>query len=243
MNTSDQTIIFPIRINRYLALAGYASRREADQLIAKGIVTINGVKAKLGDKVMENDRIEVDDEVKKLIKSYHYFAYYKPVGIVSHSPEAGQKAIVESAGLGKDYFPVGRLDRNSHGLIILTNDGRVTERLLHPDNDHEKEYVVTVDKPLTQMFLGVLKKGMDLKDFVAKPAKVWETNENTFRIVLSEGKRHQIRRMCDQFSYTIRDLRRVRVMNIRLGKMKPNQKREIVGRELREFLGLLGLEE
>ena len=241
--TKEETIVFPIRLNRYLALAGYASRREADLLIERDIVTINGKKAHLGDKVQENDRVEVDDQIKHSIKEYRYFAFYKAKGVVSHSPEIGQKSIMETAGLGKDFFPVGRLDRSSHGLIILTNDGRITERLLNPEYDHEKEYIVTVDKPLKKMFLNVLRKGIDLGDFIAKPAKVFQTNENTFRIILREGKRHEIRRMCDQFSYTIYDLRRVRVMNIKLGKMRPNQKRELIGKELQEFLTLLGLEE
>ena len=149
MQTQPQTneISYPMRINRYLALNNYSSRREADTLIAKGVVMINGKKAKIGDKVNETDVITVNMKVANVAKKYVYFAYNKPRGIVTSSPKDGQKSIADITYTAADVFPVGRLDKNSRGLIILCNDGRITDKLLNPEREHEKEYVVTVNKP------------------------------------------------------------------------------------------------
>lgn len=231
-----ENINYPMRINKYLAQKGYASRREADLLIEKKIVTINGKIAKIGDKVNENDIVNVNLKAKEKIKNYVYFAYNKPKGVVTHSPEEGQKSIQQISSFPRDVFPLGRLDKDSHGLILMTNDGRITEKLLSPEYNHEKEYVVTVNKPLNNLFFKHMANGIELEDFRTKPCKIIKINENTFRIILTEGKKHQIRRMCAALGYTILDLRRVRIMSIKLGKLITGKWRKIEGKELEEFL-------
>ena len=232
---------YPMRINRYLALRGDCSRREADVLIGKGIVTINGKKAKIGDKVNENDVVVLDGKTQQEMKKYVYFAYNKPMGIVTHSPKDGQKSIKDVVYSAEDVFPVGRLDKNSHGLIILTNDGRVNEKLLNPEYDHEKEYMVTVNKPITNIFLKVMGQGVQLEDFKTKPCKVDKKNETLFHIMLTEGKKHQIRRMCANLGWNVVDLKRVRIMNIKIGSLGSGQQRKFQGEELEIFLKSLGI--
>lgn len=236
-----EKIIYPIRINRYLAMNNYCSRREADDLIVKKIVKINGRIAKLGEKVNKGDKVDMDTETKSKLKKYLYFAYNKPIGIVTHTPEAGQTEIKKIAGLPADVFPVGRLDKKSHGLIILTNDGRITDRLLNPAFEHEKEYIVQTNKPVANIFLKVAGGGMQLEDFKTKPCRVKKISENAFQIILAEGKKHQIRRMCANFGFEAADIKRTRIMNVRLGALPSGQKREIKGGELKEFLNKLGI--
>lgn len=232
-----------IRINKYLSLNGYCSRREADSLIKRGLVKINGKNAVLGDKVLKNDAVEVNAQAKNKIKKLAYYAYNKPVGIVTHSPEKekGQKSISDIAEFPEKVSPVGRLDKESHGLIIFTNDGRVTDRLLNPDREHEKEYAVRVDKPLREGFFLKAASGMDLGDFVTKPCKIKQISPQAFKIILTEGKKHQIRRMCDAFGYAARDLQRLRIMNVKLNNLQPGRYRKLEGRELEEFLNKLEL--
>ena len=237
-----EEIIYPIRINRYLALNNFCSRREADALIVKKIVTINGKVAVLGDKVNEDDLVEVDLGQKNKLKKYQYFAYNKPRGIVTHKTEDDQKEILETIDLPKDVFPVGRLDRQSHGLILLTNDGRVNDKLLNPDNDHEKEYLVRVAKPITNIFLKILTNGVQLEDFKTKPCKVKKVSDYEFKIILTEGKKHQIRRMCDNVGFGAMDLKRIRIMNIDLKNLGAGHKREILGKELDVFLRSIGID-
>jgi 23S rRNA pseudouridine2604 synthase len=240
-NVQENEIIYPLRINRYLALNNYSSRREADELIKKGVVMINGKKAKIGDKISENDVVTVNAKEKGILKEYVYFAYNKPRGIVTHSPKDGQKSIGDITYSQSDVFPVGRLDKNSYGLIILTNDGRVNDKLLNPVHDHEKEYVVTVNKPITNIFLKVMRQGVQLEDFKTKPCVINKKNETTFHIMLTEGKKHQIRRMCANLGWEVVDLKRVRIMNIKLGNLGSGQQRKIKGKELEEFLKKLGM--
>jgi len=234
-------IIYPIRINRYLALNNYCSRREADSLIRKNIVTINGKIAEIGDKVNAGDKVEVDLAVKNKLKQYRYFVYNKPMGIVTHTPEKQQTEIKAVADVPSDVFPVGRLDKESHGLIILTNDGRVTDKLLNPAYDHEKEYTVRINKTITNIFLKIMGNGVQLEDFKTKPCKIKKTGEREFRIVLTEGKKHQIRRMCTNIGFEVTDLKRIRMMNVRIGNLGTGKKREVVGEELNNFLGALGI--
>jgi len=236
-----ENLAYPMRINRYLSKTrGFCSRREADVLIGKGMVKINGRVAVLGDRVNENDVVAVDKKLKNALKKYEYYAYYKPIGIVTHTPEAGQKDIRQAAGAAADVFPVGRLDMASHGLIILTNDGRVTEKLLSPEYGHEKEYVVAVDKPLKNQFLKHMRRGIKLEDFTTKECVVEKLDDYIFKIVLTEGKKHQIRRMCTALGYAVLDLKRVRIMNVKLTN-RPGQKRRLSGDELEEFLASLGI--
>jgi len=232
---------YPVRINKYLALKNYCSRREADRFIEKRLVKINGRIAALGDKVFANDKVEVSPALESRAKNLVYVAYNKPLGIVTHSPEEGQKSIRDILKIGVSVFPVGRLDKNSHGLIILTNDGRLTDKLLNPLYGREKEYIVKMDKDINSRFSKRICSGIDIEGYKTKKCAVEEINERTFKIALTEGKKHQIRRMCAALGYVVADLERVRVMNIELGKLRAGQHRRIVGSELEIFLKSLGL--
>lgn len=228
-------ISFPIRINRYLALKGYCSRRQADKLIERGLVKINGQKAKIGDKANATDQIEVIAAVaERIARDRVYFAFHKPVGVATEDS-------AEKLKLTSGVFHVGRLDKNSSGLLLLTNDGRITDRLLNPDYEHEKEYVVAVDKRITNSALSRLARGVNIEGYQTRPATVERTGDNGFRIILTEGKPHQIRRMCAALSYAVRDLKRVRVMNLTLGNMRPGEYRKIEKQELNKFLASLGI--
>ena len=231
-----------MRINKYLAHQGIASRREADVLVAAGKVLINGVKARNGDQVTETDKVELLGATK----TKSYLAYYKGRGIITHSPS--EKEVDIAQRLLKDYgidnvAPIGRLDKDSEGLMVLSNDGRITGPLLDPESDHEKEYEVMVDKAIGGMFIKAMTAGVDIEGYRTKPAKVTahKTNDKKFTIILTEGKKHQIRRMCAALGYQIQSLKRVRIMSIKLDKLKPNQYRKIAGPELKDFLKELGL--
>jgi len=237
----ERKIIAPktdeVRINKYLASKGIATRKDADKLIIAGKVTINGRRAVLGDKVRLTDKVEVS---KKMTRNFLYYAYNKPRGIITHSPQNGEKDITSSIPL-KGVFPVGRLDKDSEGLIILTNDGRITDRLLNPKYDHDKEYTVKTRGLIKESQLKVMEKGMELEGIVTAPCKTKWLGEKSFAITISEGQKHQIRRMCDALNLPIDSLKRVRVMNILLGKLTPNDYREVKGEELKTFLHSLSL--
>ncbi|MAZ66159.1 MAG: 23S rRNA pseudouridine synthase F [Kangiellaceae bacterium] len=233
---------YPIRINKYVALQGWASRREADTLIEKGAILINGKKAQMGQKVDKDDVVELAGATKEK----KYLAYYKGRGIITHSPAEGETDI--EMRLKKDYgitdvHPVGRLDKDSEGLIILSNDGRITGPLLDPDANHEKEYEVLVDKNVTGILTNNFAKGVDIEGYMTKPAKAVKSEKNArkFTLILTEGKKHQIRRMCAACGYQVQSLKRNRVMNVELGELKPNQFRKITGPELAAFMKELGI--
>jgi 23S rRNA pseudouridine2604 synthase len=230
--------VYPMRINKYLALKKHSTRRGADELIKEGKVFINGKIAKLGDKIMETDQVDVRFRGKQ--KPYIYIAYNKPKGIVTHSAGEGEKDIKHVVAI-KDVFPIGRLDKDSHGLIILTNDGRITERLLGPNFKHEKEYAVRTKEPLRSSFKVKAEAGVKIDNEKTAPCKVQITGDKTFKITLTEGKKHQIRRMCVALFQEVDDLRRIRIMNIELGKLMPGKHREITGDELQKFLHSLDL--
>jgi 23S rRNA pseudouridine2604 synthase len=230
---------FPIRINKYLAEKNISTRRGADDLIKTGKVKINGRVARLGDKVNRNDKVEVGESARK--KEYVYIAYSKPFGIITHSPQKGEKSIKDIFKFPGDVFPVGRLDKDSEGLIILTNDGRITDKLLNPKFFHEKEYSAEVDKPITNVFLLRIKEGLKTGNFKTRPAKIRKTDQRNFDIILTEGQNRQIRRMCAALGYKVERLKRVRIMNIKLGNLKANDYRKISGKELERFLSDLGI--
>lgn len=233
-----EEIKYPIRINKYLAMKKICARREADLLIIQKKVKINGKTAVLGAKVNEGDKVDVAKTNKKLV----YFAFNKPKGVITHSPEDGEQAIKDVVDFGEDVFPLGRLDKDSSGLIILTNDGRVTDKLLNPIYDHEKEYIVRVVKSIDGLFLKKMGEGVKLEDgYVTKKCRVTKLSSDRFSIILTEGKKHQIRRMCDALGYAIKHLERRRIMNIKLNKLQPGEFREIKGKELTDFLASLGL--
>lgn len=243
-------IIYPVRINRYLALNNYATRTGADELIKKGFVIINGRKAVLGDQVYRDDKVEVKSSAPK--KEYVYYAYNKPVGI-STNPEIGSKDILKAVKFPERVFPIGRLDKDSHGLIIMSNDGRITDRLLSPKYVHEKEYVVKTESAFTDKFLENIQNGVKFDGFVSKKCQAWTCppsrelgsrrgfKKNIFHIVITEGKKRQIRRMCEALYHKVVDLKRVRIMNIQLGKINENTFRKIEGKELEDFLKLLNI--
>lgn len=234
---------FPMRINKYLAREGYATRRGADELISKGRVFINGKQAELGDKVTGQDTVEVKTGKRGQKDRYLYFAYNKPRGVITHSPGEEERDVRDTLPELADsgVFPVGRLDKDSHGLMILTNDGRITDRLLHPRHEHDKEYVVRTKHPLRTSFRKHVEEGVDIEGYRTKPAKVRVMGDNTFSIILTEGRKHQIRRMVVALFNEVADLKRVRVLNIQLGTLKEGKTRAIEGSELDEFLALLGL--
>jgi 23S rRNA pseudouridine2604 synthase len=231
-------IQYPIRINRYLALNNYATRKGADELIEKKFVTINGRIAVLGDQVQEDDKVEVSKKTPQ--KKYVYFAYNKATGI-STNPDAGSKDILQTTKFPVRVFPVGRLDKDSHGLILMTNDGRVTDRLLSPQYVHEKEYVVKVEPTFSDNFINLIQNGVHFDKFISKKCLAWRKTKDVFHIVLTEGKKRQIRRMCEALHHKVIDLKRIRIMNVELGKTPLGEYREITDKELDELLRSLQL--
>ena len=227
-----------MRINKYLALKKHSTRRGADELIKEKKVFISGRLAVLGDKVEEADQIEVRFRGKQ--KPYIYIAYNKPKGIVTHSAQDDQTEIKHAVAI-KDVFPVGRLDKDSEGLIILTNDGRITERLLGPSYFHEKEYLVKAKNALRASFKAKMERGVQIDRDVTAKCKVQIINDHAFKIILTEGKKHQIRRMCVALFQEVESLKRIRIMNIELGKLGSGSHRNIVGKELEIFLHSLEL--
>ena len=237
-----EDIQFPIRINRYLALKGLATRRGADELVSAGLVRLNGEKAKLGDQVKETDTVEVEKGKKSSEKKLVYIAYYKPRGIITHSPQEGEQAIGDIAGF-PGTFPIGRLDKASEGLIILTNDGRITERLLHPRFAHEKEYTVTVREEVLPAVRKILEEGVKSDNEWLKAKKVTLSGAHTLIIVLTQGKKHQIRRMLDGVRLTVEKLVRTRIMGVYVGALKPGKARFLEDKAKKAFLDSLDLPE
>ncbi len=233
-----------IRINKRLSELNLASRREADTLITEGKVLVNGKKAVLGQKVSLEDKVTLQGEQKKRV----YLAYYKGRGVISHSPEAHEVDIATK--LKKDYgltdvYPVGRLDKDSEGLIILTNDGRVTGPLLDPEAEVTKTYEVFLDKDLNGPFLKDMARGVDIEGYMTKPAEAERSakgSKKRFTLTITEGKKHQIRRMCAALGFQVQSLKRIQILNIEIGELKPNQYRKIAGPELQEFLKKLQIQ-
>ncbi|MFH1189019.1 MAG: pseudouridine synthase [bacterium] len=236
----EESITYPIRINRYLLLKGYCSRRKADGFIKQGQVKINGRVAVLGDKIQKGDVVVIGKLLQKDQKKRVYYAFYKPKGIVTHNPREDEKSIDDIFKTKEPVFPFGRLDKDSHGLMLLSNDGRIVDRLLSPQYEHEKEYIVSVDKPLKERIAKRMSRGLWLENFQAKPCTVNILSPRTMRIILTEGKRHQIRRMCAAVGYQVCDLKRIRIMNIRLGTLKEGEAREITEKELEIFFNKIG---
>ncbi|MFA5962168.1 MAG: pseudouridine synthase [Parcubacteria group bacterium] len=235
-------ITYPIRINKYLAYNNFCTRRAADEIIKSGRVKINGLVAALGAKVNETDEVTIDKDIRRNRKLV-YLAYNKPQGIVTHSPQKGERSIEDIFNYSQKVFPVGRLDKDSHGLILLTNDGRVTDRLLNPDHYHEKEYLVKVDRTISPGFIKNMSEGVVLDDgYKTRSCEVKKVNELAFSIVLTEGKKRQIRRMCERLERKVTELKRTRIMNIKLGSLKTREYREIEGPEQLELLKSIGID-
>ena len=238
LKTTPHTVdTYPMRINKYLAHEGVATRRGADDLVARGKVLINGHVAVVGQKINKGDKVEMRGTNTQ--KKYLYYAYNKPVGVITHSSQLGEKDIKHSVPL--DVFPVGRLDKDSSGLIILTNDGRITDRLLNPLFDHDKEYQVRPSEPLREAFKKTMEAGVDIEGYLTKHCTVRKSGPKSFNITLTEGKKHQIRRMVAALHNTVIALERTRILNIRLENLKPGAWRPIEGKELETFLSQVGL--
>ena len=221
-----------LRINKYLSERGLCSRREADSWVAAARVTVNGVVATLGTKVREGDEVAVDGSVAGAPARHVYLAFHKPVGIECTTDQRVAHNIVDFVAHRERVFPVGRLDKDSEGLILLTNDGDIVNLLLRRENRHEKEYLVTVDRPVTDEFMAGMSRGVAILETMTAPCKVERVAKNVFRIVLTQGLNRQIRRMCDVFGYTVRRLVRVRFVNIQLDGLEPGRWRNLTRAEL-----------
>lgn len=237
-----ENIEYPIRLNRYLYLKNYCSRRQADVFIQKGFVKINGKKAVLGQKVYETDSVEVGSQIQKQKENFVYYIFHKPKGVVTRNPQGDEKEIADIWPKAKKLHPIGTLDKASFGLVLLTNDTRIVDRLLSPKYHHEKEYRVRVDKHVNGYFAQKMENGVNIEGYMTKKCKVEITGDKAFRIVLTEGKKHQIRRMCAALGYQVRDLKRTRIMNLRLTKqLAKGQGRELTVTEKMELLKSLGV--
>jgi len=207
-----------VRINKFLSEIGYCSRRAADTLVEEGRVKINGVVAVMGAKISPNDVVSVDDKVLTRPKEdFVYIAFNKPVGIVCTTDIDNEKDnIIDYINHPQRIFPIGRLDKLSEGLILLTSDGDIVNKILRSKNNHEKEYLVTVDKPINPEFVKRMSNGIPILDTVTRKCFVEQTGRNTFRIILTQGLNRQIRRMCEYLGYEVTKLKRIRIMNIQL---------------------------
>jgi len=228
-----------IRLNKFLSDAGYCSRREADRLVEQGVVKVNGKTAVMGQKVTINDSIMVKGKNISREEEQILIALNKPVGIECTTDLNNPDNIVDFINFDKRIYPIGRLDKNSQGLILLTNDGSIVNNILKGSNYHEKEYVVTVDKPVTDEFLKEMAGGVPILDTVTRPCQVEKLGKYKFKIILTQGLNRQIRRMCEALGYEVKELRRVRIMNIELGNLKPGEYRKVTDQELNELYELI----
>lgn len=228
-----------MRINKFISETGYCSRREADKLVESGKVTINGIKAELGSQAEEGDDVRINGQPIREKRKHVYIALNKPVGITSTTEQHIRGNIVDFVGHTERIFPIGRLDKDSEGLILMTNDGDIVNRILRAEGRHEKEYIVTVDRPVTASFLQGMSTGVKILGEMTLPCKVTRISDRMFRIILTEGKNRQIRRMCSAFGYEVRKLKRVRIMNIHLGEQATGKWRELTAAEKAELGSLL----
>ena len=205
-----------IRLNKYISESGFCSRREADRLIEKGFVYINDKKAEIGSKVTSEDIVKINTKIIKPKKKQVYIAFNKPVGITCTTERHIKGNIIDYINYPERIFHIGRLDKPSQGLIFLTNDGDIVNKILRAGNNHEKEYIVTVDKPITNEFIHKMSSGVPILDTITKKCKVKKESKYVFRIILTQGLNRQIRRMCQYLGYNVTKLERIRIMNVTL---------------------------
>jgi len=225
-----------VRLNKYISETGACSRREADRWIEAGRVTCNGQPAVLGTQVADGDEVCVDGELIGAKKKPVYIALNKPVGITCTTEPDVEGNIVDLVGHAERIFPIGRLDKDSEGLILLTNDGDIVNEILRSENNHEKEYIVTVERSITDLALRMMADGVKIMGEVTKPCSVSRVDTKTFRIILTQGLNRQIRRMCSALGYRAQRLQRVRIINITLGALAVGQWRELTEQELAGLL-------
>lgn len=228
-----------IRLNKYLSDAGICSRRQADRWIEEKRITVNGEIAGMGMKVAPDSEVCLDGKPIKKEEKKVLLAMNKPAGIVCTAEKRERNNIVDYMKYPKRIYPVGRLDKDSTGLLLLTNDGELVNKIMRAGNYHEKEYLVSVNKPVTEEFCRKMSRGVEILDTVTRPCKVEKTGEKSFRIILTQGLNRQIRRMCETLGYRVMTLQRVRIMNIRLGSLKEGTWRNIEGKERKELDALL----
>lgn len=224
-----------MRINKYLSEAGVCSRREADRKIEAGEVAINGIVATLGSKVEPGDDVRVNGKPLLLEDPKVYLAFNKPLGVECTSAKNVKNNIIDYIGYPVRIYPVGRLDKNSEGLILLTNDGDLSNGILKARNYHEKQYLVTVDRPYDKVFIKKMSEGVPILDVVTRPCKVVAKGPKTFEIILTQGLNRQIRRMCEALGFEVVKLKRFRVLNIELGDLKKGEWRHLSAQELVEL--------
>ncbi|MCL2317519.1 MAG: pseudouridine synthase [Methanomassiliicoccaceae archaeon] len=231
-----------VRINKFLSEAGTASRRSSDKIIEDGRVTIDGRVAVLGDKVPPGSKVCVDGKEVKRVTEDIILAFYKPIGITSTSDPDDENNVIDFIGYPKRIYSIGRLDKDSEGLLLMTNNGELADKIMRSKNEHEKEYLVRVNKNITLEFIERMSKGVKLDDGVVTKRCFIETESpREFRIILKQGLNRQIRRMCEQLGYEVRNLKRIRVVNITLGDLKEGRYRDITKREREELYRQLGL--
>ncbi|MBE6053624.1 MAG: 23S rRNA pseudouridine(2604) synthase RluF [Clostridium sartagoforme] len=228
-----------IRLNKFISETGFCSRREADKLIEAGRVTVDRTKAVMGTKVNVNADVKVDGKPLKKEEKLVYIVLNKPVGITCTTEKKVKGNIVDFINHEKRIFPIGRLDKDSQGLILLTNDGDIVNKILRAGNNHEKEYIVTVDKPINDKFINDMASGVKILGTITKECVVNKINERTFRIILTQGMNRQIRRMCEALGYNVTKLNRIRIMNIKLGNLKMGSWRDLTSEELRKLNSLI----
>ena len=227
------------RLNKYIADSGYCSRREADRLIQEGRVRLDGRVGALGDRVQPGMAVTVDGKPLSGEGEKVYLLLNKPRGIVCTADPREPMNVVDYLGYPSRVFPVGRLDKDSEGLLLLTSDGEIVNRVLRAAGGHEKEYEVQIDRPVTPEFVRRMSEGVPILDTVTLPCRVRRTGERSFNIILVQGLNRQIRRMCEALGANVTYLRRIRIMNLRLGRLQPGQWRELTGAELAELMGRL----
>lgn len=227
------------RINKFISESGFTSRREADRLIEAGRVAINGVAAEKGSKVREGDLVTVDGQPLKKKEKHVYLAFNKPRGLETTTDETVKDNVISYISYPERIFPIGRLDKDSQGLLLFTDDGDIVNRILRSVNNHEKEYIVTVNQLITPDFLKGMAGGVPILDTVTKPCTVEQLSTRQFRIILTQGLNRQIRRMCEYFGYKVVSLRRIRIMNIKLGDLREGAIRHLSPLEMKELDNLL----
>ena len=221
------------RLNKFIADSGYCSRREADRLIEEGRVRVDGRPGALGDKILPGMSVAVDGKVLSGESVKVYILLNKPKGIVCTADPREPMNVVDYVDHPARVFPVGRLDKDSEGLLLMTSDGGIVNRILRAAGGHEKEYEVTIDRPVTAEFVQQMMRGVPILDTVTLPCKVRRTGERSFNIVLVQGLNRQIRRMCEALGARVTHLRRIRIMNLKLGKLQPGQWRDLTPAELK----------
>ena len=221
-----------IRINKYISQCGYCSRREADRLISTGKVLVNGIPAEMGVKVSPADEIIIDGELVIQKEPEILIALHKPQGIVCTTSKQDSNNVIDYLHFPHRIYPVGRLDKDSTGLLLLTNNGQLMDDILRGSNYHEKEYVVKVNKPLTDSIIRAMEQGVPILDTMTRPCQIQRTGADTFHIILTQGLNRQIRRMCEYFGYRVITLKRIRIMNIHLGDLPIGQWRALIPKEI-----------